>query len=215
MKRKIVFILIVLVCLPLAAQQQVGNLRTHSIFAYPEFKEAKVLQPFGRYTKAQANILLKGSTLCFIQDGKVMEAYVQNVLGVEFDSVRYMKVDDKAMGRVLASKGYNHLLVVTTINQQKLKDETTGGDNLPYLDIPDVGAFFEIDGDAYDYDKGYPLTQRYYFSIKGTVIPANESHFKPFVRAEMKKAFKNLMGDRFWSWNDPSSLAQLFTYLPD
>ena len=31
----------------------------------------------------------------------------------------------------------------------------------------------------------------------------------------MKKAFKNLMADHFWSWKDAKSLTQLFTYLPD
>ena len=45
--------------LPIAAQQQKADVRSHTIFAFPEFKEAKVLQPFGRFTKAKANILLK------------------------------------------------------------------------------------------------------------------------------------------------------------
>lgn len=218
-------LLTLLLCLPLAAQQQVGDVRTHNIFAFPEFQEAKVLQPFGRHTTAKANILLKKSTLCFMQNDTIKEAYVQNVLGVEFtvrkdsagkDSiVRYMKVDNNRMGRVLAAKGYNYLLCVTTINEKKLKDETVGGDNLPYFEAPDVGFFTEIDGDAFEYDKGYPLSNRYYFNLQGSVIVANETNFKRFVRPEMKTAFKNLMNDRFWSWNDPASLAQLFTFLPE
>ncbi len=215
MKPILSFLLLLLTVLPLSAQQQTADVRTHSIFAFPEFSDAKVLQPFGRYTKAKANILLKNSTLCFVKDDKVMEAYVQNVLGVEFDSIRYMKVDDRCMGRVVASKGYNYLLEVTTIDAKKLQAETTGGDNLPFLDIPDAGAFFEIDGQAFEFDKGYPLTHRYYFSIMGKIIKANESAFKPYVRPEMKKAFKNLMADHFWSWNDIPSLTQLFAYLAE
>ncbi len=197
------------------AQQQVGDKRTHNIFIFPEFKEAKVLQPFGRFTKTKANIFLKASTLCFIQDGKIMEAYIKNVLGVEFDSVRYMKVNDTQMGRVVSEKGYNQLLCVTTINEKKLKDETVGGDNLPFLEITDAGAFLELDGQAFEFNKGFPLTDKYYFRIKGTVIPANESNFKKYVRPEMKNAFKRLMNDKFWSWKDPESLTQLFTYLPE
>ena len=36
---------------PAAAQQQVETRRTKSVFANPEFVEAKVLQPFGRSVK--------------------------------------------------------------------------------------------------------------------------------------------------------------------
>ncbi len=215
MKRIIFSFLLVCMALTAAAQQQVGDKRTHNIFTFKEFKEAKVLQPFGRFVKTKANILLKASTLCFMQDGKVMEANLQNVRGVEFDSVTYMKVDEKQMGRLVSSKGYNYLLCVTTIDDDKLKAETVGGDNLPFLDIPDAGAFFEIDGHATEFDKGYPLQDKYYFSIRGKIIPANESQFKKFVRPEMKTAFKRLMNDKFWSWKDPESLTQLFTYLPE
>ncbi len=215
MKRFFLLLITGLLALQSQAQQQAIEVRTHSIFAFPEFKEAKILQPFGRYTKAKANILLKKSTLCFVKEDKIMEAYVQNILGVEFDSVKYMKLNESQMGRVVAQKGYNYLLCVTTINMTKLKAETEGGDNLPFLDIPDAGAFFEIDGQAFEFDKGYPLSDKYYFSIRGKVIPANETAFKKHVRPEMKTAFKRLMHDKFWSWNDAGSLSQLFTYLPD
>ena len=198
------------------AQQQAIEKRTQEIFAFKEFKDAKVLQPFGRFTRAKANILLKNSTLCFMDGKTVKEAYVQNVLGVEFDSVKYMKLrNSNQMGLVVAQKGYNYLLCVTTIDDKKLKDETEGGTNLPFFEITDAGAFFEIDGQAFTFKQGYPLKDKYYFSIKGELIPANETAFKKYVRPEMKKAFKNLMADHFWSWNDAKSLTQLFTYLPD
>lgn len=88
------------------AQQQAIEKRTQEIFAFKEFKDAKVLQPFGRFTRAKANILLKNSTLCFMDGKTVKEAYVQNVLGVEFDSVKYMKLrDSNQMGLVVAQKG--------------------------------------------------------------------------------------------------------------
>ncbi|HRF86235.1 MAG TPA: hypothetical protein PLN34_06725 [Alloprevotella sp.] len=202
------------ICWSLSAQQQQKDLRSKNPFVFNEFKDAKVLQTFGRSTKAKANILLKNASLCFMQDDKIMEAYTQNVIGVEFDSVKYMKVNDM-MGRVVASKGYNHLLCVTTVDMAKYKAETEGGDNLPFLEITDVGAFFEIDGEKFEFDKGLPLKQKYYFLLKGTVVPANETQIKKLVRPEMKKAFKTLMGDRWWSWSDEKSLTQLMPYLPD
>lgn len=215
MKKLLCLMLLLLTVLPAAAQQQTGDQRTHQLFVFKDFQDAKILQPFGRSTTAKANIFYKNSALCFMQDGKVMQAYTNNVLGVDFDSVQYKKVDDTRMGRVVASKGYNFLLCVTAINMKKYKAETEGGDNLPFFEIPDAGAFFEIDGESFEYDKGYPLENKYFFSIQGQVIPANETQFKKFVRPEMKEAFKNLMNDRLWSWRDEASLRQLFQYLPD
>lgn len=216
MKRTILLLLAAwCVALTLPAQQQTGDRRSHRPFVFETFQDAKVLQTFGRHTKAKANILLKNSALCYMQDGKIMQAFTQNVLGVEFDSIRYMKVSDEQMGRVLASKGYNHLLCVTSVNMAKYRAETEGGDNLPFLEITDAGAFFELDGESFEFDKGLPLQDKYYFQVKGKVIPANETNFKKLVRPEMKTAFKNLMNDKFWSWNDPKSLAQLLQYLPE
>ena len=179
--------------------------------------DAKVLQPFGRSVKARANIFLKNSALLFVQDGQVMQANIDRVLGVEFDSIKYMKVSSEQMGRVVAQKGYNYLLRVTTIDMDKYSAEVTGGENLPYLDLSDMGMFLEIDSDSqkWEEDYGYPLQNKYYFSIQGKIIPANESNFKKYVKPEMKKAFKRLMNDHYWSWTDEASLMQLFVYLEE
>ncbi len=215
MRKLLCLLLLLAAAVPASAQQQTADKRSHQLFVFKEFKDAKVLQPFGRSTTAKANIFYKNGALCFMQDGKIMQAYTNNVLGVEFDSLQYKKVDDTCMGLVVASKGYNYLLRVTTIDMKQYKAETEGGDNLPFFEIPDIGAFVEIDGESFEYDKGYPLDDKYYFSIQGQIIPANETQFKKFVRPEMKEAFKNLMNDRLWSWRDESSLKQLFNYLPD
>lgn len=49
----------------------------------------------------------------------------------------------------------------------------------------------------------------------GVVFVANETNFRKHVKPEMMQAFKRLMNDRFWSWSDPASLSQLFTYIKD
>lgn len=211
--------LIILALLPLAlsshAQQQVQHLRSNTPYAFPEFREAKVLQTFGRSVQAKVNIFLKNAALLFLDGDKVKQAYTDHIIGVEFDSVKYLKVDSM-MGEVLSSRKYNHLVRVTTIDMERYKAETQGGDNLPFFEIGGVTTtgFFEIDGQVYA-ENGFPLKSRYYFLIKGTVVPANETKFKPYVRPEMREAFKNLMGDRYWSWNDAESLKKLMEYLPD
>ena len=202
---------------PAAAQQQVETRRTKSVFANPEFVEAKVLQPFGRSVKAKANILLKNSTLCFMRGDTILEAYVANVLGVAFDSIHYMKVNDKQMARVVAEKDYCYLLCVTTINMSQVARECAGSENV-LSDIGDgqlAARFAEAMSTDYSMKNGFPLQDKYYFNIRGQIIPANQTAFKPFVKPEMKNAFKRLMNDKWWSWKDPASLAQLFTYIKE
>lgn len=215
MKYLLTLLLSLCLAVPLSAQQQTGDPRSKSVFAFPEFQEAKILQPFGRYTTAKANILLKNGSLCYMQGDTIMQANISRVLGVKFDSVEYKKVDETQMGRIVAQKGYNFLLSVTTINMEQYKAETEGGTNMPFFEITDVGSFLELDGEAFEYDKGYPLRTKYYFNLQGVVIPANESSFKKYVRPEMMTAFKRLMNDKYWSWSDAASLTQLFTYLPE
>ena len=202
---------------PAAAQQQVETRRTKSVFANPEFVEAKVLQPFGRSVKAKANILLKNSTLCFMRGDTILEAYVANVLGVEFDSIHYMKVNDKQMARVVAEKDYCYLLCVTTINMSQVARECAGSENV-LSDIGDgqlAARFAEAMSTDYSMKNGFPLQDKYYFNIRGQIIPANQTAFKPFVKPEMKNAFKRLMNDKWWSWKDSASLDQLFTYIKE
>ena len=218
MLRKII-ITSILFCgtlLPTFAQQAQELLRSTSPFYFEEFKDAKVMQPFGRFIKTKGNIFYKDGSFLYMENGKAMKADTKNILGVVIDSVEFKKVDDVQMGRVVAQQGYNYLLCVRTVDMRKYSSEVNGEENLPYLDMNEIGMFLEIDGESQtrEYDKGFPLQDKYYFSIKGEIIPANESKFKKFVKPEMKDAFKRLMNDHLWSWKDPASLAQLFVFLP-
>ena len=119
---------------------------------------------------------------------------------------------DKGTGRV-AEKNWRSLVVVTTIDMDKYREETVGGDNLPFFEMSDLNLFLEIDGDSREEAKGYPLEERYYFLIDGVAVRATEKNIKKYVKPEMKTAFKNLMHDKFWSWNDAKSLAALLAYI--
>lgn len=199
------------------AQQQQELRRSKTPLYFPEFKEVKVLQPFGRFIKVKGNILLKNGAFCYLENDKVMQAATGNILGLQFDSVQFKKVDDTRMGRIIASKGYNHLLCVTTVDMDKFNAENGGNEDLPFFEIADMGPMIQIDSESQEreYDKGFPLKDEYYFYVKGTIVPANESQFKKHVRPELKRAFKQLMADRWWSWYDEASLKQLLPYLPE
>lgn len=215
MKKLCLSCLVALLCVfNVQAQQQLERKRSLIPFVYPEFRDAKVLQTFGRSVQAKANILLRNGALCYLEGDKILQAYTQNILGVEFDSVRYMKVDS-AMGRVVAQMGYNYLLCVTRVDMDKYRAETTGGENLPFFEIDELNVFIEMQHDVRDEDKGLPLEDKYYFSIMGQVIPANESKFEKFVRPERMKEFKELMENRVWSWKEEEDLVELLDYLPE
>lgn len=217
MKQQFVILLLALLsALPASAQQALVMKRSQTPLLYPEFREAKILQPFGRFVIAKANIFLKDGSLVYLDDktGKVMRAYVSNIIGVNFgDSVRYLKVDS-VMARVVAEKNYNYLLCNTHVNMPLYREETDGTRGMDFFDMPDTGVFLNLDSQKRNDDNGIPLTDTYYFSIKGTVIKANESEFKKFVSKDQMQAFKVLKENRFWSWKDAESLKMLLDFLP-
>lgn len=216
MKHFAFFLLTLFACLngSVYAQQNQQLRRSRSIFLFPEFQEATVRQTFNRTLKAKVNIFLKDASLVFIQDKKVMRAYTKNIIGVDFgDTLRYMKVDS-VMARVVAQEGYNYLLCKTTVNMSRYREEEQGGSNLDFFEMSDLNYFVELNQDRRDDDLGIPLEDKYYFNVKGYVIPANESAFKKVMDKGQMEAFKVLMGNRFWSWKDPESLKMLFSFLP-
>ena len=197
----------------LQAQQAQVLKRSKTVFLFPEFQDAKVRQSFGRFAKAKANIYLKDASLVFMQDGKVIRAYTKGIYGVDFDSLHFMKVDS-AMARVVAQDGYNYLLCVTSVNMKRYRDETSGTSEMPFFEMSDLNVFMQLDGQQREEDMGLPLQDKYYFSIKGNIIPANETAVKKVIAPDQKKAFKFLMDNRLWSWNDPNCLLDIFGFLP-
>ncbi len=206
------------VSMALCAQQATMQRRSKTIFQHAEFQPARIMQPFGRSVIDTVNILLKDASLCFRREGKVYAADISHVLGVRFDSVEYRKVNMQ-MGRVIEQRGYNYLVCVTTINKTRYREEMSGSANPAYFELfsaSGVGSFLDLDREPLrEEEKGFPLEDTYFFIARGEVIPAVESKFKKHVRPEMKRAFKTLMGDRFWSWRDENSLRQLLNYLPE
>ena len=209
-------ILIALLALGYTARaQQVQELRrSRSIFLFPEFQDAKIKQSFGRYAKAKANIYLKDGSLMYMEGDKIMRAYTKNIFGVTFgDTLEFVKVDS-VMARVVARDGYNALLCLTTVNMARYREEESGGSDLDYFQLENFSVFMTLNEDRRDDDLGIPLQDKYFFSAKGFVFPANETAFKKAISKEQQQPFKVLMENRFWSWKDPESLKMLLDFLP-
>lgn len=217
MKHLLITLCLALFSIGLHAQTVQVEQRSQTPLLYPEFKDAKILQPFGRYVKAKANIFLKDGSLVYIDEktSKVMRAYVKNIIGVVFeDSIHFMKVDS-VMAQVVAQKGENYLLRNTHVNMPLYREETDGGKGMDYFNMPDSNIFLNLDTQKRNDESGIPLTNTYYFNIKGFVIKANESQFKGYVSKDQRQAFRVLKENRFWSWKDENSLKMLLDFLPE
>ena len=222
MKRIFVSLLVIVMMLPALAQQLQVEKRVNSLLIFPEFRKAKVLQSFNRSVEADANIYLGKSTLVYKDSNQIKEALNASIVGVQFDdSTKYIIINyaDRRMAKVVSQRNYNFLLCVTTVDLEKYNEETRGGANLPFFEI-DGGlygpsAFLETDGDKWEDSKGYPLEDQYFFSVKGTIVPANETAIKPYISKDFKEAFKNKMADRWWSWKDPNNLKDILLFLPE
>ncbi len=216
--KKILFLLIALAfsfAAPANAQQNQQLRRSRSIFLYPEFQKAKIRQSFGRFVEAEANIYLKDASLVYKENGKIMRAYTKGIFGVTFaDTAEYVKVDS-VMARVVAKKGFNSLLCKTTVNMARYREEESGGSGMDFFEMSDFNVFMNMNDDQRDDDLGIPLQDKYYFSVKGFIVPANESDFKKSMNPAKEAQFKELMKDRFWSWRDPKSLQMLLDFLPE
>lgn len=204
------------------AQQSQEEKRSDSQLVFAEFQPAKVRQPMGRVTRALCNIMYKNAALCFIdhpelKHSKIMQADVRNIIGVDFDTCRYVKVDDLAMGLVVGEQDGMLLCRVTTIDMERYRELTGGSTDLPYISL-DIGTgvdtFMDLSGAEQQANTGYPLKDRWVFRLKdGSFIPASERNVKKHVKKELKTAFKTLMEDRWWSWKDEGSLKKLFMYI--
>ena len=154
---------------------------------------------------------------------QIKEAVNASIVGVQFDdSTKYVVINyaNRQVAKVVSQRNYNFLLCVTTVDMDKYNEETRGGTNLPFFEI-DGGGFSELqpviletDGDKWEDSKGYPLKDQYFFSVKGTIVPANETAIKPYISPDFKEAFKNKMADRWWSWKNPENLKDILLFLP-
>ena len=219
MKLKLITLLTLLLLLPHAtlAQQSKKQERSATPFAHAEFKRAKILQPFGKFVWAEANIYLKDASLCFMENDTIKKAFVDKVIAVQFDSATYRKVEKNQMGLVIAEKNYNSLIRVRTIDMKQYTEETDGTQNAAYLDFDGIGrmesTFIDLNTSPF-LEEGFPVKDKYYFIVKGKCVVANESHIEREVSKQHMDEFKKLMRDQWWSWRDEASLKMLLEYLP-
>lgn len=204
--------LLVMAFVPTTAQQSDRNLRHATALVYKEFQPARIDLKDRRFTRVEANVFLKNGRLVYLQKGKTLEANTDNIVSIRFaDSTLYLPVG-RQVARVLAERDTNAILCVTTIDQVRLRAETTGGENLPYFEIEELGVFVETDGSK-NASREYPIKHTFYIKHGADIFPANETAFRRHLNPELKEPFRLLMHEKYWSWQDAASLHLLLDYL--
>ena len=219
MKLKQLLILAILMLVPgiVMAQQSKKQERSATPFALKDFQRAKIIQPFGKFVWAEANVFLKDASLFFMENDTMKKAFLDKVIAVQFDSVTYRKVEGQQLGEVIAQKGYNFLVRVRTIDMKQYNEEHDGTQNAGFLDFDGIGRmqsnFIDLHNEAY-LEKGFPVKDKYYFIVKGKCVVANEARVEREISKPHMDEFKKLMRDQWWSWRDEASLKMLLEFLP-
>ncbi len=130
---------------------------------------------------------------------------------------------NQMMARVVARDSSKMLVCVKTIDTYEMEGRKDGfggrdqsGEGLPYfqVDINGVLGMIELNN-APDREKArqFPLKRDYYFILDGDIVPAKEQPVLGRYDEFRQQVLKGLTENRFWSWKDERSLAQLLQLL--
>jgi hypothetical protein len=199
------------------AQQNQEELTTTSPYAYPGYQKAVVTMLFGSKKNLEANIYYGGSLFYYKDKDTTMVAELANVRTIEFDNGDIYETVGSQAAKLEAKESKGKLLSITTVDEKKMRG-TSGtandrkGENLPFVNIEGFGNI-DLSGsyDEHKFEK-FLLKVEYYFRVNGKTFPADYAHVKENVPQEKKRAFREKMKDRNWSWNDKNSLVQLLYY---
>lgn len=208
-------------CLPVFSQQVQEEETTPIPYAFPQYRKATVTMMFGSKKEVMGNIYLDGSKFYFLKDSIAIEAGLSNVSRVAFGDTLYIPVDT-SLARIVATEDNKMLICIRTIDKYKMKgsndgiqgeDKRSEGMAFFQLDMFSSMGFIELSPENIDKTKLFPLKREYFFIIDGEIIPAKERPvMKRYTKAQ-RKVLKGMTENRFWSWKDEQSLAQLLKLL--
>lgn len=221
MKKKLhkplVILLLWMLCVTGYAQQNQQELTTTTPYVYSTYQKAVVTMLFGSKKNLEANIYYGGSLFYYRDKDTTMVADLANVRTMEFENGDVYETVGSRAAKLEAKESSGKLLSVTTVDEKKMRG-TSGtnndrkGENLPFVNIEGFGNL-DLSGsyDEHKFEK-FLLKVEYYFRVNGSTFPADYANVKQHIPEEKKKAFKEKMKDRNWSWSDKQSLSQLLYY---
>lgn len=193
----------IMVCLGAKAQMV-----SHSVTAFKQYEPATVHLTNGRPLKVkEANVFLKNSQLLYRSNGKVKQAAINNVKGVDFATRSYVRIDSLLAYRV-GTVAQNNLYCATIIDMETYNTNIINDRQVTNFEIGSQVNLTTLDTDA-DEDREYPIQNHYYFQYNGKYIEAHELYVLRAVPKAKRRIFWTIVREPGFSWTQEDSLMRL------
>ena len=222
MKRVILLLSALLLLTNLRAQEFTGPTTTWP-YLYPMFRPGTLLLEEGKTKAYDFNIHIRHDKLHFLdKEGRVQEAILTNVLGVEIDGDRYINMGG-SMLKVLAQNEKG--CVAAEILGDFAALQETGGAYGTSSTTSATRKLTSLETDAQINQNHMILFQskmdgqsvglvtHYYLVYNGRQVPAGKSAFQKSLTEEQKAEWKNWKKNHKTKWDNPESLLELLDFL--
>ena len=199
------FVLLTCIMACLGANAQMVS---HQVTAFKQFEPATVHLSSGKPLKVkEANVFLKNSQLLYKSGGKVKQASIDNVIGVDFASRSYVKIDSILAYRV-GSVSQNDLYCATLIDMETYNTNILNNRQVTNFEIGSQVNLTTLDTET-DEEREYPIQNHYFFQYNGKFIEAHELYVLRAVPKAKRRIFWTIVREPGFSWTQEESLLRL------
>lgn len=204
--------LIIVLSFATTCMAQTSN-TTHRVTAFKDYEPAIVTLTNGKLIKVnQANIFLKKSTLIYKGiNGKPMEAFIDNIKCVDFKTAHYDKLDTLLACRI-DTLGKITLYKITQIDVDALRGQIINSRSMTNIDFGDNMLSTQVLDSNAD-DQEYPISNNFYYLIKGRLVQANDHTIDRFIQKDKRQIYNAIINTPDFSWSDNESLIKLLKVL--
>lgn len=197
-----------LTCLFVAEGVAFAQDNTWNLTLFQEYKPAVVHMTDGRNVKARlSNIFLKNASLLFKRGDATMEANMEPIVSVDFDTLHYVKIDNM-LALEVDSVGANKLYCAILIDLVSYKTMLRNNVNISSLSLGDQISYSTIDLTPQE-GVQLPLVRHYFYLYNGEIFRVHEREITRRLPKEKKRMFKTVIGLSDFSWNEDNSLMKL------
>lgn len=182
--------------------------KTHNLTLYKDFKPGVIHMANGRDLKNPLlNIFLKNASLLYKSGTITKEANMDNVIGVDFDDRKYIKIEGE-LAYLVDSVGANRLYCSTLIDVEAYKAMQKNNVNISNLSLGDQISYSTIELEQQEGIQ-LPIINHFYFLYNGKMIRVHEREISRLLPKDKRRLYKTVIGDDKFSWVDAESLLRL------
>ena len=209
MKRIVVALLLSCLCTGMRAQDI-----THNFTLYDEFKPGTIHLADGRKLKNPLlNIFLKNGALLYKSGKLTKEANMDNIVGVDFDDRKYVKIEDE-LAYIVDSVGENRLYCSTLIDVEAYKTLQKNNVNISNLSLGDQISYSTIELEKQDGIQ-MPIINHFYYLYNGKMIRVHEREIGRLLPKDKRRLYKTVISQDKFSWVKAESLMQLLKVITE